>query len=149
MPTFVVDTSCIVAAVCTWHEHHRAATGDIDRRLDRGDRLATPAAALVEAYAVLTRLPAPSRLSPHDAWALVHANFVEPAIVVALSRARYVALLRRLAKQAVAGGRTYDAVIAECAHDAKAGTLLTFNPRHFDPPPDGVSIIDPSESPDR
>ena len=134
----------MVAAVCTWHEHHIAAAGEIDRRLESGERLAVPAAALVEAYAVLTRLPAPHRLAPDDTWALVEANFIEPATVVALTGPAYTTLLRRVAKQTIAGGRTYDAVIAECAHEARAEALLTFNPRHFDPPPAGVSVIDPS-----
>lgn len=134
----------MIAAVCTWHEHHVAAVTEINRRLEDGERLAVPAPALVEAYAVLTRLPAPHRLSPGDAWALVDASFIEPATVVALTRIVYVRLLRRIAKQTIAGGRTYDAVIAECAHQARAEVLLTFNPRHFDPPPKGVSVIDPS-----
>jgi predicted nucleic acid-binding protein len=146
VPTFALDTSCMVAAVCTWHEHHVAAAAEIDRRIDGGERLAVPAAALVETYAVLTRLPAPRRLSPGDAWALIEANFIKPATVVALTGATYTTLLRRLAKQTVAGGRTYDAVIAECAHQAKADALLTFNMRHFEPPPEGVSVIGPSAS---
>lgn len=144
MPAFTLDTSCMIAAVCTWHEHHVAAVTEINRRLEDGKRLAVPASALVEAYAVLTRLPAPHRLSPGDAWALVDASFIEPATVVALTRIVYVRLLRRIAKQTIAGGRTYDAVIAECARQARAEVLLTFNPRHFDPPPQGVSVIDPS-----
>src|SRR5687767_1526011 len=59
VPTFSLDTSCIVAAVCTWHEHHDAAVKEIGRRLEDGESLAVPAPALIEAYAVLTRLPAP------------------------------------------------------------------------------------------
>jgi hypothetical protein len=43
----------------------------------------------------------------------------------------------------VAGGRTDDAVIGECARDAKAAVLLTFNRRHFDPAPHGVRVIEP------
>ena len=53
-------------------------------------------------------------------------------------------VLRRLAKQTVAGGRTYDVVIAECARKDRTETLLTFNRRHFDPPPAGVSVIEPA-----
>ena len=136
----------MVAAVCTWHEHHVAAATELDRRLQGGERLAVPAPALVEAYAVLTRLPAPHRLSPGDAWALVEANFIEPATVVALTGKAYTKLLQQVAKQTIAGGRTYDAVIAECARQARAEVLLTFNRRHFDPPPEGVSVIDPSAS---
>jgi predicted nucleic acid-binding protein len=141
--TFALDTSCMVAAVCTWHEQHVAAVAEIERRFDRGGRLAVAAHALVETYAVLTRLPAPHRLAPADAWALVKANFVEPASVIALSGQAHVTLLSGLATQGIAGGRSYDAVIAACARQARVDTLLTFNPRHFDPPPEGVSVIEP------
>ena len=134
----------MVAAVCTWHEHHLVAAREIDGRLGRGERLAVAAPALVEAYAVLTRLPSPHRLAPADAWALVEANFIKHATVVALTGAAHAGLLRRLAKQTVAGGRTYDAVIAECARKGRTEALLTFNGRHFDPPPAGVSVTEPA-----
>jgi predicted nucleic acid-binding protein len=136
----------MVAAVCAWHEHHAAATAHIEQQLDDGARLVVAGPALVEAYAVLTRLPAPHRLSPADAWAVLEANFVQPATIAILNDEAYPKLLRRLAKEAIAGGRTYDAVIAESAHHAGVGTLLTFNRRHFEPPPEGVTIIDPSAS---
>jgi predicted nucleic acid-binding protein len=141
---FALDTSCMVAAVCSWHERHRAAVAAIERRLDGGDRLAVSAHALVEAYAVLTRLPAPHRLAPADAWVLIKTNFVTRATVVALNGRSHATLLGRLATLGIGGGRTYDAVIADCAARAKVEALLTFNPRHFDPPPKGVTVLDPS-----
>lgn len=137
----------MIAAVCAWHDHHRQAAAEIERRLDEGERLAVPGPALVEAYAVLTRLPAPHRLAPGDAWTLLESNFVKPAYVVkigALTGKAYARLLRSLAAQSVAGGRAYDAVIGECARDATAQTLLTFNRKHFDPPPAGVTVVEPS-----
>lgn len=134
----------MVAAVCSWHEHHDAAATEIERRLAHGERLAVPAPALVEAYAVLTRLPAPHRLAPVDAWALIEANFVTSARIAALTGGAHVKLLRGLVKHAVAGGRTYDAVIAECARNGKADVLLTLDRRHFDPPPEGVTVTEPS-----
>jgi len=133
----------MVAAICTWHERHAVAVAAIEQRLDRGDRLAVAAHAIVEAYAVLTRLPAPHRLAPADAWALVKANFVEPATVVALNAPAFITLLNRLASAGIGGARSYDAVIAVSASQAKASALLTFNPRHFDPAPDGLSVIEP------
>ena len=133
----------MVAAVCSWHEQHRAAAAAIQERLDRGERLAIPAPALVETYAVLTRLPPPHRLAPADAWTLVKTNFVRHRTVVALTGAAYTAMLDGLARDAVAGGRTYDAVIAQCARRAKAATLLTFDRRHFDPPASGVAVVEP------
>jgi predicted nucleic acid-binding protein len=146
MPTFVVDTNCMIAAVCSWHEHHAAATAEIESRIDREEALAVPAAALVEAYAVLTRLPTPHRLSPADAWHLLQANFVEQASVITLDATTYTRVLSRLAEEKVGGGRTYDAIIAECAQQAGAGTLLTFNDRHFEPAPTNVAIVVPRPS---
>jgi predicted nucleic acid-binding protein len=133
----------MVAAVSSWHEHHAAATREIERRLARGERLTSVAPALVEAYAVLTRLPPPHRLSPADAWTLVDVNFVQGRKVLTLRGATYQTLLRRLAREGTAGGRTYDAVIGECARQGRVQTLLTFNTRHFDPPPVGVTISEP------
>src|SRR6184192_3362205 len=63
-PRFLLDTSCLVAAVCSWHMHHEATAAEISRRLSRGEEPVMAAPALVEAYAVLTRLPAPHRLLP-------------------------------------------------------------------------------------
>jgi predicted nucleic acid-binding protein len=134
----------MVAAVCAWHERHRAAVTEIERRLDRGERMAIAAHAIAESYAVLTRLPAPYRLAPADAWTLVHTNFVTGATIVALDGPAQVSVLARLAREGIGGGRTYDALIAACAGVSGAEALLTFNPRHFDPPPRGVAIVEPA-----
>jgi predicted nucleic acid-binding protein len=139
-----LDTSCLIAAVCGWHEQHRVAVTEIERRLDRGERLSVAAHALSEAYAVLTRLPAPHRLAPSDAWELLRANFTNGVLVVELSARQHVEVLRRLAKEGVSGGRTYDAVIAECAVRAGAIALLTFNRRHFEPAPNDLAIVVPA-----
>lgn len=129
--TFFVDTSCIVSAVCAWHKHHAQAAAEIERRLGAHQRLATAAHALAESYAVMTRFPAPHRLSPADALELLESNFISGARVVALDADGYRSLLRRAGKKGIAGGRTYDAIIAECALKAKAAILLTFNAVHF------------------
>jgi predicted nucleic acid-binding protein len=138
---FALDTSCIIAAVCGWHEQHEPAASAIERRLDRRERMTVAAHALSEAYAVLTRLPAPHRLSAADAWSLLDANFSKT--VVTLSARDHMTLLTRLAAGGIAGGRTYDAIIGECARRAGASALLTFNPRHFEPAPTGVEIVVP------
>lgn len=143
---FTADTSCVVAAVCGWHEHHAAAADEIGNRLDRGDRLAVAAHVLIEAYAVLTRLPPPHRLAPSDAWTLIRANFVEQAGITALTGPEHVTLLGKLASANIRGGRTYDIVIAASAAKAGAAVLLTFNPRHFEPAPEGMVVVVPRGS---
>ena len=122
----------MVAAVCGWHEEHGSAVAAIERRLAGRHRLVSPAHAITEAYAVLTRLPAPHRLAPADAWSLVSSNFVEGHSVVGLAAAGQIAMLRGLAASGHGGRRTYDALIAATASHAGVDELLTFNPKHFE-----------------
>jgi len=121
----------MIPAICSWHEHHGPAAGEIELRLQRRERMVIAAPALVEAYSVLTRLPPPHRLSPEDSMALLEANFIKGAKMIALQVGSYRDLLRQAPKNGVAGGQTYDAVIAMCAIEAKASALLTFNPSDF------------------
>jgi len=139
---FLPDTSCIIAALVDWHERHEAAAREVSTRLAAGERLVVAAPALVEAYAVLTRLPAPHRLSPGDALALLDANFFGQE-VVALDASSYRTLLSNAPARSIAGGRTYDAVIARCAVRARAAVILTFNERHFRGLAEGVEIVTP------
>ena len=141
---FAVDSSCIVASVCSWHVNHDAAFTEIDRRLSHGERMSVPVHALTEAYSVLTRFPVPNRFSPKDAWALIEANFVRARNVVTLDVNNHVQLLSSLSRDGLGGGRIYDAVIAASAAQGGASTLLTFNARHFEPDPDGISIVVPT-----
>jgi predicted nucleic acid-binding protein len=127
---FLPDTSCMIAAVCSWHEHHEAAANEIDRRLAGRAKMIVAAPALVEAYAVLTRLPPPHRLSPQTALTL-ESNFLKLATVIALNSKSYETLLLRAPKNNIAGGRTYDAVIGACAEQGGAATVLTFNAADF------------------
>lgn len=133
----------MVPAVCSWHERHADAPAEMTG-LARGEQLCCAAHALVEAYAVLTRLPLPHRLSAADAWMVIKANFVDGATVVTLAAGRYADLLERAARLQIAGGRTDDVIIGECAREAKADVLLTFIRRHFDPPPIGVTVVEPA-----
>ncbi|HEY3351148.1 MAG TPA: PIN domain-containing protein [Thermoanaerobaculia bacterium] len=140
---FLPDTSCIVAALVDWHECHEAAVREVSARLDAGERFIVAAPALVESYAVLTRLPAPHRLSPGDALALLEANLFGHSLV-ALEAVSYRALISEAPARSIAGGRTYDAVIARCAVRAGAEVILTFNERHFRGLAPGIEIVTPA-----
>jgi predicted nucleic acid-binding protein len=138
---FALDSSVMVAAVCSWHERHGSASAAIERRLATRQRLITPAHAMVEAYAVLTRLPAPHRLAPVEAWGLVKTNFVDGRLLVVAPAATQVTTLESLAQAGRGGGRTYDALIAAAAVRAGASELLTLNPTHFDDGPPELTIV--------
>ena len=139
-----MDTSCLIALVCGWHEHHAVTTSAVEARLLEGATLALAGPALVEAYAVLTRLPAPHRFSPSDALEVLRGSFHDQGDAVALTGRDYWSLLLDAPAAAVHGGRTYDAVIAACARKAGAKELLTLNLRHFESfADDALSITSP------
>jgi toxin FitB len=124
------DTSVIVAALLGWHEHHAPALRVLQQAFDR-DRVVVPAPALVEAYSVMTRLPAPHRISPVDALDLLDETFHAAAAVAALTASELWRFVRALPGAQVAGGRTYDAHILACADKAQARVLWTLNERDF------------------
>ena len=101
------DTSLVVAAFATWHEHHEAAR----RVLDGGVRLIEHCA--LETYSVLTRLPPPHRSSGSVVRDFMRARFPEPFL--RLSVASYRAFLLGLADHEVLGGAAYDALVAATA----------------------------------
>jgi predicted nucleic acid-binding protein len=136
-----LDTSVMVATLQTWHESHPRCFSAVNRLIATGSDLVIPLQALLECYSVITRFPAPHRLSCRDALALLTGAFQPAARIVALSGEEGWNLLSELAPGAFAGGITYDAAILACAHKARAATLLTLNSRHFERlPSKGVEI---------
>lgn len=102
-----------------------------------------PVPALIEAYAVLTRLPSPHRLAPADAVEIL-GRLRERVKLVPVPAARAWSFIRDAAGRGIAGGATYDAQIAEAATWAGARRLLTLNVVQFDRAAgDGLEIIRP------
>jgi predicted nucleic acid-binding protein len=125
MPALVAaDATVLVAAVVGWHERHRAAASAIENALAR-KALIVPSAALVDAYAILTKLPAQHRLPHAEAFHLLRSNFASARLAGPRTRDAW-SLLRRLSVAPVGGGDTYDAQLVEVARDAGAKTLLSF-----------------------
>lgn len=143
--THALDTSVVVASLLGWHAHHEQAREAVDGAFRQG-AVVLPLPALVESYAVLTRLPPPHRLSPEDALTLLRDNFEGPARVEGLNGQEVWRLLGALASNRIAGGRTYDAQILAAAVKAGADVLLTSNPSDFAGlGDDDVEIRDPLE----
>jgi len=122
----------MVAAVSSWHEHHERAINEIQSRLKKKQRMIVAAHSLIEAYAVLTRLPAPHRISAKDARTILQANFVGNVRTIALGASEYRSLLDFASGAGISGGRVYDALIAATARQGRAQTLVTFNGPHFE-----------------
>lgn len=114
------DTSVVVAAFASWHEHHEAAR----RALDGGVRLIEHCA--LETYSVLTRLPPPHRSPGAVARDFLRARFDQPFL--RLSAAAYRSFVLGLPEQAVTGGAAYDALVAGTAA-ASGAELITCDRR--------------------
>lgn len=115
-----VDSSVVIAAFASWHEHHAVARKAMAAR----PRLIAHAA--VEAYSVLTRLPPPHRASPDIVHAFITGRFTEPFLT--LSEAGYQELLATVAAGQILGGPAYDALIAFTAAEHNA-TLISLDQR--------------------
>ncbi len=124
-----VDTSVIVAALLAWHEFHEPALAALIDAF--GETLVVPAPALTEAYAVMTRLPAPHRLAPGDAGDLLSGSFENRARIVGLTEEETWSFLHANAHQHTTGGAIYDALILACAEKAGARRLLTLDRNDF------------------
>jgi predicted nucleic acid-binding protein len=85
----------------------------------------------LEFFSVATRLPPEYRLTPADAMRLLQEEVFARMTVHELPASERVALLQSAVQDAMAGGRIYDAHIAEVARAAGAAVIVTDNRRHF------------------
>ena len=85
----------------------------------------------LEFYSVATRLPPEYRLRPADAVRLLQDEVLARMAVHDLPASDRERLLRSAVQDGTAGGRIYDAHIAEVARAAGAEVIVTDNRRHF------------------
>lgn len=112
---FACDTSVGIAALDPNHEAHGPCRREV---LERRPALSGHAA--FEAYAVLTRLPLPLRLSGVQAADVLSRTFPDECW---LDRKVQRQLLARLAPLGIVGGSVYDALVGQAAL-ANGRTLL-------------------------
>ncbi len=132
MSAVALDTSVVVAALLGAHEHHEAARRAVDDALSHPGGAILPAPVLFEAYAVLTRLPAPWRLRAEVAERLLRDTFEGRATVASLPNEEGAwSVVRDLARRGLTGGIAHDAHVVACARAAGAQALATLNRRDF------------------
>ena len=127
-----IDTSVIVPGLLFWHEKHAVASAALIELLESGNQVVLPLHSLVEAYAVMTRLPPPHRLSAKDALDLLNGSFRQRSNLVGLEGDEGWELLQSLRDRDLVGGTSYDSLIFASARKGGARRLLTFNRSHFE-----------------
>lgn len=127
----LLDTSVLVAAMVEAHPRHAEALPWL-QRAKKGEVDACVAShTLAELYSVLTTLPVHPRISPPTAWRLLQENVISTCEVVGLSLQDYRAVLEHLSVAGIAGGATYDALIAQAGSRAAVDQIVTFNEADF------------------
>jgi len=127
-----LDTSVLLAGMVDFGPQSAPAQSILHAVAER--KIEPPATAwhcCLEFYSVATRLPPEFRLTPDDAWVLLRDEVFSRLSVRDLPADERAALFSASARDRIAGGRIYDAHIAEVARSAGAQVIVTDNRRHF------------------
>lgn len=131
-PVVAFDANILVAGLLGWHAHHSVARPILVDWLGRKPLPIVPIPALVEAWAVMTRLPSPHGVSTADAAALLGGALRDRCRLASLAAGDGWALFDALHEGPFAGGLAYDLQVIACARTAGATRFYTFNQRDFD-----------------
>jgi predicted nucleic acid-binding protein len=139
-----LDSNFLIALISEWHVHHVRTLQSYQGWIAQG---ATPIIALhsmLECYSVLTRIPAPRRLSPTVTKQILEENFARDAVIAVVRPETLWHIIDSLAGLDLGDGQSYDALIAHSVAQAGATVLLTWNTKHFlSVAPAGLEIREP------
>jgi len=127
-----LDTSVLLAGILDFGPQSAPAQSIMHNVAEK--RVAAPTTAwhcCLEFYSVATRLPAEFRLTPADGARLLTEEVFARMSVHDLPTSDRARLLQAATEDGIAGGRIYDAHIAEVARAAGASVIVTDNRRHF------------------
>ncbi len=127
-----LDTSVLLAGLIDFGPQSAPAQTLLHAVAEK--RVEAPATAwhcCLEFFSVATRLPPEFRVGPQDAVMLIEEEIFGRMAVHDLPARDRVAMLQTAARDGIAGGRLYDAHIAEIARCVGAAVIVTDNRRHF------------------
>jgi predicted nucleic acid-binding protein len=130
--TVFLDTSVLVAGLVDFGPQSAPAQSLMHAVAER--QIASAGTAwhcCLEFFSVSTRLPPEFRLTVEVAAQLLEAEVFARMAVHDLPAADRLAMVKAAARDGTAGGRIYDAHIAEIARAAGAPVVVTDNRRHF------------------
>jgi len=141
-----LDTSFLVPLFSVEHEFHEPTSMEWDRLRRANALFVVPCHALLECFAVLTRMPAPYRIAQEEMERLLIESFAKDAEIPLVLPQTVWSSIRSLVSTRLVGGKVYDAVIAQSALDAGAAVLLTWNTKDLLPvAPSGLEVATPSD----
>lgn len=124
------DTSTLFAALVLTHPQHIPCFTHLQTVQARENQGYASTHSLAELYSIITRYPTQPRVTPAEAELLI-TDMLQYLQVVPLTLKNYQAAIAAMVTLNLAGGRIFDALIAQAALEIEADSLLTLNPKHF------------------
>lgn len=122
------DTSVLIAAFWGGHVHHPASVKLLGATNKK--QSACSMHTLAEIYEAMTALPIKPMLPPEQVMLFVQ-EVRDRLTLVSLDESEYFETIQQTAAVGFTSGRVYDALLLRCAVKAKAQTIYTWNPKHF------------------
>src|SRR5205809_2434274 len=130
--TVFLDTSVLVAGLIDFGPQSAPAQMLLHAVAEKKlSSVATGWHCCLEFFSVATRLPPEFRVTPEEATRLLAEEVFARMAVHDLPAANRLPMLQAAGQDKVAGGRIYDAHIADVARAAGATLVVTDNRRHF------------------
>ncbi len=128
--TVALDTSVLVEMVNASSARHEPTRLGFERYRAEGAEFILAEHAILEAFSVLSRAPAPIGIRPADAERALQDRFGKMRIAPIGQGLAWHTISHTLAR-GYWGGRVYDAIIALAAFEAGARTILTWDVADF------------------
>jgi len=125
------DSSVLIAAFVESHPKHKSALSLLMKAKDKEFELFVSAHSILEIYSVLTSAPFKPKITPVLAKQIIEINIRRIAKIVYLTDEDYFKIIEDMSNSNYSGGIVYDAIIVECALNAKADEIITLNFKDF------------------
>jgi predicted nucleic acid-binding protein len=121
----------LIAAFVESHPKHKSALSLLMKAKDKEFELFVSAHSILEIYSVLTSAPFKPKITPVLAKQIIEINIRRIAKIVYLTDEDYFKIIEDMSNSNYSGGIVYDAIIVECALNAKADEIITLNFKDF------------------
>ena len=123
-----LDTNILVTATQLTHPHNLQSRALLTRTIESETIIA--AHTLAEVYSSLTSIRPPERVSPKVALQALEAYLLRMTPIT-LTADECLRAIRDAADKGLVGGMIYDALLLACARKSQAGSIYTWNIKHF------------------
>ncbi|MCL5028870.1 MAG: PIN domain-containing protein [Bacteroidetes bacterium] len=125
------DSSILIAAFVESHPKHKSAFSFLMKARNKEFQLFVSSHTILEIYSVLTSAPFNPKITPVIAKQLIENNIKNIAKTIYLTGEDYFKIVEKMSNSNFSGGIIYDAIVVECALNAKVDEILTLNTKDF------------------